>query len=137
MKPRHKIMIVEDDLPLLYSLGFTLKRQKYLVGMSSNGKDALKNIIEACRECRPFDLMITDIAIPGITGMELIDELHDQHISIPIMVITANSDKSLIAQLTKRGIKEMLIKPFNSAELVARISSMLEHRNDISIRALL
>ncbi len=129
MQPRQRIMIVEDDLSLLYSLGFTLKRQ-YLVGMSSNGKDAFRTLHEAYREGKPFDLLVIDIVIPGSTGLELIDKLHEQGISIPILVIIAHAEKDLVARLEKRGIRELLAKPFNCDELVMRVSSMLKHNND-------
>ncbi len=131
--PGRNIMIIEDDLPLLRSLCFTLKRHRYLVGMSSNGRDALENIVDACRDGRPFDLLVTDMAIPGIDGLGLFDKLHKQGIAIPVLVIAAQTDKDLVAQLEKRGIKEILIKPFNSAELVTRVSSLLEHPEDKSI----
>jgi DNA-binding response OmpR family regulator len=124
--PRQRIMIVEDDLSLLYSLGFTLKRQKYLVGMSSNGKDALRILFEAKMEEKPFDLLIVDMVIPGIAGLELIDKLHEQGIAMPVLVITGRPEKNLIAQLEKRGIRELLAKPFNSVELIMRISSVFK-----------
>lgn len=130
IQPKWKIMIVEDDLSLLYSLGFTLKRQNYLVGMSSNGKDALKIMHEAHREEKPFDLLITDMVIPGIAGLELIDKLNEKGIRVPVLVITGHPEKTLFAQLEKRGIRELLGKPFNSAELITRISAVLGHGKD-------
>jgi DNA-binding response OmpR family regulator len=123
-------MVVEDDLSFLYSISFTLKRQKYLVGMSSNGTDGLRHLLEAQREGMPFHLLVTDIAVPGLAGLDLIDRLNEQNIRIPIIVIMANSDRSLIAQLEKRGIRELLPKPFTSDELMKRISSVLDLKNN-------
>jgi DNA-binding response OmpR family regulator len=119
-------MIVEDDLPLLYSISFTLKRQKYQVDMSSNGIDGLRHLLQAHREGLPFHILITDSAVPGLACLGLIDRLNELNIQIPVIVITANSDRSLIAQLEKRGIRELLPKPFTSDELLKRISSVLD-----------
>lgn len=128
--PRYRIMVVEDDLSFLYSISFTLKRQKYLVGMSSNGTDGLRHLLEAKREAIPFHLLVTDIAVPGLAGLDLIDRLNEQNLRIPIIVIMANSDRSLVAQLEKRGIRELLPKPFTSDELMKRISSVLDFKNN-------
>jgi DNA-binding response OmpR family regulator len=123
-------MVVEDDLSLLYSISFTLKRQKYLVGMASNGQDALRHLQEAQREEMPFQLLVTDIVVPGLDGLDLIDRLREHGVQIPILVITANADKNLAAQLEQRGIRDLLAKPFNSDELVRRISSVLAHKDN-------
>jgi DNA-binding response OmpR family regulator len=121
-----RIMIVEDDLPLLHSLSFTLKRQKCLVDTASNGKDALGRILEARQAGAPFHLLVTDIGVPGISGLELIDRLHELGARIPILVITAGADKDLAAQLIRRGGNDLLVKPFDADEFVKRIASILE-----------
>jgi DNA-binding response OmpR family regulator len=129
-KPKNKIMIVGEDLPLLYSLAFTLKRHGYLVISSSNPTEALKIISDAWCGENPFSLLITDIRLPGLDELELIDLLRKQSITIPILVMTAYRRPDLFVRLDQFHIKDLLTKPFNSDELVKRVSSMMEHHND-------
>jgi DNA-binding response OmpR family regulator len=130
--PGRKIMIIEDDQSLLHSLSFTLKRHEYSVDMASDGLEALDCLISAQQSADPYCLLITEIQLPGLAGLELIDRLREHGILLPTLVITARADKNLIVKLEKRGIKEILIKPFNSAELATRISSVMEQQNGIS-----
>jgi DNA-binding response OmpR family regulator len=129
-KPVKKIMIVGEDLPLLYSLAFTLKRHGYLVASSSNTTEALKTVSDAGDGGNPFSLLITDIRLPGLDELEHIDILRKRAILIPILVMTAYRRPDLVVRLDELHIKDLLTKPFNSDELVKRVSSMLEHNND-------
>jgi CheY-like chemotaxis protein len=123
-----RIMIVEDDLPLLYSLSFTLRRHQYLVDSASNGKEALERLLEAQRKGMQFDLLVTDALLPGIAGLDIIDRLHEHGICIPILVITASADKNFTKQLERRSIKDLLAKPFTTDELVGRVAAILERQ---------
>jgi DNA-binding response OmpR family regulator len=124
----NRIMIIEDDLPLLYSLSFTLKRHQYLVDTASNGRDALGRLLEAQRQGMPFDLLVTDALLPGIAELDIIDRLHEHGVRIPVLVITAGADKNLRAHLEQRNIKDILAKPFNADELVKHVKSILERQ---------
>jgi DNA-binding response OmpR family regulator len=125
--PGRKIMIIEDDLPLLHSLAFTLKRHGYPVSLASNGLEALDRLIVAQLSADPYRLLITDIQLPGLTGLELIDRLREREILLPTLVITAYYGSDLVLQLGKRGIRELLPKPFGSDELVRRVSKLLDN----------
>jgi DNA-binding response OmpR family regulator len=125
-----RIMIVEDDLPLLYSLAFTLKRFEYKVAVNSNGTAALNEMVAAQQSSTPFHLLITDMQLPGLSGIELIDALSSRSIAVPTLVITAFCRQDLIAQLNTRGIRDMLIKPFNIRELAHRVSTILKKHSD-------
>jgi two-component system, OmpR family, alkaline phosphatase synthesis response regulator PhoP len=127
-KSAFKIMIVEDDMILLRSLAFTLRRFEYQVSLASNGMDALAELVSAQQSAQPFDLLITDIQLPGIAGLDLIDKLHDQSIVLPTLAITGSYGKNLVRQLEKRGVCEFLTKPFNSIELVKRVSVLLKDK---------
>lgn len=128
MKPENKIMIIEDDPLLLSSLAFTLKRREYQVTIASNPREALKLVGDA-RNCGcPFDLFIIDVQWPGATELKLIETLRKKTVPVPILVLTACSNRDLCAQLKDRHIEDFLTKPFDSDELVKRVSSMLERK---------
>jgi FixJ family two-component response regulator len=121
-------MIVDDEESLLQSLNFTLKRNNFSILTYANGSKALKRITDSYRNGEKISLIITDIQLPGLTGLELIDELNRMDIDIPVLVITNYGTRELIIELLRKGCKDYLDKPFSTADLVKRVSTVLEMR---------
>lgn len=128
---KYRIMVVEDDLPLLYSISFTLKRHEYLVSMATTGHEALMQLLAAQKESDPYHLLVIDMVLPGITSLELIEQMAMRHVRLPVLAVTANGDRTLLALLKQRGIDEILLKPFTTDELVKRTSSILKNQHQI------
>ena len=131
MKPENKIMIIENDPQLLNSLAFTLKRREYQVTVGSNKEEVLKCVEDARDGGNPFSLLIIDIQLPGLAELELIETLRKKSIPIPVLVLTAYGNKDFFLRLKERHIEDFLTKPFNSDELVKRVSSMLKRQSGI------
>jgi DNA-binding response OmpR family regulator len=128
---KYRIMVVEDDLPLLYSISFTLKRHEYLVSMTITGREALMKLLAAQKESDPYHLLVIDMVLPGITSLELIEQMALRHLRLPVLAVTANTDRTLLALLMQRGIDEILLKPFTTDELVKRTFSILNNQHQI------
>ncbi|KMQ52271.1 transcriptional regulatory protein [Chitinispirillum alkaliphilum] len=125
---RIKLLIVEDEKELLHSIAFILKRQEYKVATSLNAENAL-DMLGKNKESS-FDLIITDIQLPGMSGLEFIDTLRKQGPAVPTMVITAYKGEEILDALAKRDIVHFLIKPFDTSELIAKVKSALSKEKD-------
>ena len=123
---KKSILIVDDEINLLRSMAFTLRRNGYRVTTATNGKEALDVIVESERSKESFNLIITDMQLPGLTGKQLIDELNFIKIDVPILVITGHGDKNMVVDLLNKGCRGYLDKPFNSDELLNQVFKMLE-----------
>lgn len=120
-----QILIVEDDMTLIHSIAFTLKRHQYAVTAMHSAREALKAITTQNGE-RATDLLITDIQLPDMTGTELIDELARRDALPPTLVMTAYATDELFDNLRKKGVRACIAKPFDIKELVKMVSDQLQ-----------
>lgn len=122
---RKHILIVDDDLNLLRSMEFILEAAGFEVSTGRNGQEALEKIkFAVCHP--PLDLLITDIQMPGLTGVQLIAEVQRMNPAIPMLAITACGDRKLRRELTRRGCRHYLDKPFDEEKLLEKVSAILE-----------
>jgi CheY-like chemotaxis protein len=122
---RH-ILVVDDDLNLLRSMEFILEAADFIVTTGETGQEGLEKIIAARGHLTPMDLLITDIQMPGMNGLQLLDELRRLQISIPTLVITAYGDRKLKNELIRRDCTHTLDKPFNEEKLLQNVSTILK-----------
>lgn len=127
--PKRHILVADDELNMLRSLEFILEVGGYKVTGVKNGQEALDRILGANNSDSPIELVITDIQMPGLNGMELIDELLRLEIDIPIFVITAFGRSDLIKSLRDRGKIECIDKPIDDEELLNRVNRLFESRS--------
>ena len=125
---KEHILVVDDEQNMLNTLAFILETANYQVTTAAAGREALEEILAAQESDRPIDLLITDIRLPGLTGLQLIDELNYLKIKIPVLVITAYGDRSLFLELMRAGCAGYLDKPFDYKELVKRVDLLVEKR---------
>lgn len=125
---KEHILVVDDEQNMRNTLAFILEAANYQVTTAAEGREALEEILAARENGRPIDLLITDMRLPGLTGLQLIDELNYLKIKIPVLVITAYGDRSLFLELMRTGCADYLEKPFDYKELVKRVDSLMEKR---------
>jgi two-component system, response regulator FlrC len=128
MKKRH-ILIVDDDQNTLRSIKFVLEAASYKVTAAADSQEALEKIAWARNSCCPVELLISDIQMPGLEGLELIGELNRHKIDLPTLVISAYSNQELHVELVRLGYDNLLIKPFDEEALVGRVTELLEQKN--------
>lgn len=118
-----RILIVEDDTDISNIIDYNLKKDGYKTKIVANGRDVLK----AVKEFEP-DLILLDIMLPGIDGIELCKKLkyNEDTQSIPIIMVTAKSDDTDMIVGLELGADDYLTKPFNPKVLVARIKNLLK-----------
>jgi len=120
-----RVLIVDDDLNLLRSMEFILVAAGFGVSAGRNGREALE-MLRAAGERPPLDLLITDIQMPGLTGVQLIEEVRRVSPRLPILVITAFGDRKLMGELAERGCPHYLDKPFDEEMLLEQAYAILE-----------
>ncbi len=125
MDKKH-ILIAEDEYHNRMTLSLILKMSGYEVTEAENGLIALKKLEEMQKQGRLPDLLITDIQMPEITGMELIDRLRESNIRVPVLVMTGYGDKETVIELMRKGCSEYIDKPFGPDEMSERIRRVLE-----------
>ena len=113
------ILVVDDEPVIMKSLAYSLRREGYNVSVTPNGIDAL----ELFDRIQP-DLVILDIMLPGMDGLEVCRRLRARS-SVPIIMLTARSDEVDKILGLEIGADDYLPKPFSFRELLARIHSML------------
>lgn len=113
---QEKILIVEDEAPLLSGLADLLSGEGYAVALAADGRQAL----ELYREERPT-LVLLDIMIPERSGYEVCREIRRQDPLIPILMLTAKGEEVDKVAGLELGADDYIVKPFGVSELLARI----------------
>ncbi|QSZ41198.1 response regulator [Sulfurimonas aquatica] len=116
-----KILLLEDDLLFAETLVDLLEDENYLVSHFPNGQDALDATYEG-----KFDAYLLDINVPLIDGLSLLSELRDANDNTPAIFLTSHKDKSMLEKGFLSGCDDYLIKPFDSNELLLRLSALLK-----------
>jgi len=120
----HKILIIDDELILRNFLAETLKRKEYEVATADCGKKGL-----ALLEKEGFDLVITDMKMPDLTGLEVLKKVKELSPETVVIVITAYGSIENAVEAMQRGAFHYLIKPFSPDAIEATIEKAQEHQN--------
>ena len=115
----YRVLLVEDDVALRETVEYNLRNQGYEVVVADNGYAAL----EAARR-QPPDVMLLDVMLPGIDGLEVCRLLRKET-SLPILMLTARSEEVDRVVGLEMGADDYLTKPFSMRELMARVKALL------------
>lgn len=119
--PNPNILIVDDDKDILKLISMRLNAAGYTTSMASNGAEALSAI-----ESQRPDLVISDLRMPAMDGMALLDAIHQSQPTLPVMMLTAHGSIPDAVSATQRGVFSFLTKPFDSQELLQQVASALK-----------
>ena len=108
-----EIWIAEDDRSLRWVMEKAIRREDMQVRSFENGED----LLEALEQDRP-EIIISDIRMPGMDGLELLQRIHADYSDMPIIITTAHSDLDSAVSAYQSGAFEYLPKPFDLEELV-------------------
>lgn len=120
MDTRSLVSIVDDDESVRESLPDLLRELGFAVIAFSSAEEFLDSSSIVDTSC-----LLLDIAMPGMSGLDLKDELARLQHDIPIVFITANADESIRPHVLQQGAVECLFKPFTEAALIAAIDTAL------------
>jgi DNA-binding response OmpR family regulator len=115
-----KILLVEDDHTISGAIRDGLRQEKFAVDIEENGEDAYHSALASA-----YDLIVLDVLLPGMNGIELAHALRDKNVQIPILMLSAKNQ--IVDKITglNTGADDYMAKPFSFEELLARIKALL------------
>ncbi len=122
-----QILLAEDEERTRRSLTTLLESAGFKVDEATNGLKAIEKLLFAQAGPKRIDLLVTDIFMPVMTGLELIDIVKKQFPSLPIVVITGYRDERLNVQLSQLGCPVSIDKPFEPDTLLKKVSKAFEY----------
>jgi len=125
MKMKKKILVVDDEVMVRVMLRKILIKEGYKVLSARDGERAIKKI-----ENEEFDLVLLDLKMPGIDGMETLEKIRKINKNIPVILISGYLTNEKVERATKLGISDYIEKPFNLHEVELKTRRALIKRND-------
>jgi len=119
-----KILLVEDNRALSEWLARTLQADKYTVECAYDGSDA-----DLLLRTETYDLVILDLALPGLDGREVLKRLRSRHNSVPVIILTAFGGARDRVEGLDFGADDYVVKPFEVHELEARMRALVRRAN--------
>ena len=111
------ILVVDDDHHVLGALLLLLSADGYRVVTADNAVEALQRLAD-----RNVQIVLTDINMPGMNGIELAGKIHESHPDLPVLIMTAYAEIEVAVSALKRGAFDFIIKPLNHDHLVHALS---------------
>jgi DNA-binding NtrC family response regulator len=118
------ILLVDDDVELLKALTKVLEKEGYEVGAYPDARLAIQFINETKKR---FDLVITDVSMPGMKGTTFLTAVKTAFPSVPVIIITAFGDWGQYMEALREGAYEYMNKPLDKVELLAAVTRALKN----------
>jgi DNA-binding NtrC family response regulator len=118
-----KILIAEDEEITVKHLVNTLSKEGYVVDSATNGLDALRKT-----EADTFDLLIADIKMPGMTGIELLENVRERAPETEVIIVTGFGSIGSAIEAMKKGAVEYVTKPFDLDELILKVNKIRDRK---------
>lgn len=116
-----RVMVVDDEAVIREGLRRALEGEGFAVETSASGQLAMERLLE-----EDFDLVITDLKMPGMSGMEVLSTLRSLRPDIPVIMITGYAMVETAVEAMKHGAADYISKPFKPQEIIAKVNSALE-----------
>jgi DNA-binding response OmpR family regulator len=127
-----RVLVVEDHAGLARNVARALRESAgYAVDISLDGEDGLY-----LGATNPYDLILLDLMLPKMDGLDLLRSLRRRNVSAPVMILTSRDDKKTTVELLEAGADDYLTKPFDVAEMVARCRALIRRSHGIASAAI-
>src|SRR2546422_9558436 len=121
--PAEKILVVDDEQSMTQFLGIVLRKEGYQVTAVNNGRDALERV-----KAENFDIVITDIKMPGMDGIQLLHGIKKHDPSLPVVIMTAYASQQSAIDAVNLGAFQYLIKNAKNDEIKLVVRNAIEMR---------
>lgn len=119
----HKVLIVDDELNMRLVLAAMLKKEGYAITAAADGREALQIL-----KSNKMDVVVTDLKMPHLDGMELLHCITEQYPDVPVIMITAHGTVATAVEALKKGALDYITKPFELDDLKNVISKAIKTR---------
>jgi excisionase family DNA binding protein len=117
---RRRVLIVDDEETVLNMFRKTFERASYDVDTAADGASAIERLRE-----QPYDLLVTDLQMPGVGGLAVIREARRMTTSLPVVIVTGRSTEASAIEAINLGVSAYLTKPFRTAHIMAAAARAL------------
>ena len=111
---RHRVLVVDDEKPVRDLLAKTLSMNEFVVDTAADGAEAVERL-----RASGYDLLITDLKMPGMDGLSVIREARRQSTQLPIVILTGYSTEASAIEAINLGVTGYLTKPFRLQRILA------------------
>ncbi len=118
-----RILVVDDEKIIRESISFVLKKEGYAVTEAANGKDAYEKVLN-----ETFDLVITDLEMPEMKGIELLDHIMHINMQSLVVIITAYGSLETAIASMRKGASDYILKPLEFEELLVKVRRLLDYK---------
>ena len=126
------ILIVDDEKAIRDSLKIVLEEEGFKTDIASDGEEALQKLSE-----NDFDLVISDIKMPKIDGMQLLDEASKKYPQLFFIIMTAYAEVKTAIDALHKGAYDYLIKPVEFDDIIARVKRLMDYRKlELEVKSL-
>ncbi|WP_045216288.1 response regulator [Desulfonatronovibrio magnus] len=119
------ILLVDDEPDFRFSMSLILKGHGFTTVEAGNGIEALEKLAVLEKQECPVDLIITDLRMPEMDGLELLKNLIEQKAKAKLLIITGYGERETIKKLTQMGLSTIINKPFSADILISNVKSLL------------
>lgn len=118
------ILVIEDEEIIRHTLSEDLSHAGYLVNTASNGDEGVKKFAKNC-----YDLVVTDLIMEGMSGIEAIQEIKNIRSNIPVIILTGYGSKDSAIDALRLGVLDYFIKPYPRKEFLRKVARCLAYTN--------
>jgi len=118
-----RILVAEDEEIALKCILYILEKEGYDLTGVPDGRKALEKLDDEL-----FDILIADIKMPGLTGIELLEKVQERHLETEVIIISGSASTSSMVDAIKKGARYCITKPFDLDELVLKVKEIHEKR---------
>jgi CheY-like chemotaxis protein len=122
-----KILWVDDEIGLLTAHILFLEQKGYTVNTTNNGADALEMV-----KSQPFDIVFLDEQMPGLSGIETLEQIKEAYPGLPVVMITKSEEETIMEEAIGSKISDYLIKPVNPKQILLSLKKNLENKKLVS-----
>lgn len=117
---RRTILVIEDDTAIRTGILAALELAGYKTQAAARGDEGCRLALQS-----EYDLLLLDLVLPGMDGMDILRNLRQTHPTLPVIILTARGDEADRLEGFRRGADDYVVKPFSVKELLARVEAVL------------
>ena len=119
----YRVLVVDDETAIREAIRMTLEYEGYRIDEARSGQDGIDKAIKT-----PYDAILLDIKMPVLDGIEVLENLKEQHVAAPVIMVSGHADIATAVECTKRGAFDFLEKPLNRDKLLLSVRNAVRQQ---------
>lgn len=127
-KAVYRVLVVDDDISILSFLSILLERNGYTVFACSSGNEGLSIVKK-----ENIDVVLTDVRMPGISGIKFLEQIHEEKRDLPVILMTAYADLDTAIEAIKKGVFDFILKPYRPEQVLHAVKKAVKYKRFIEM----